>query len=564
MPTFQVFTMQCLKIVVLIIGGWCAIVSGRGVNGGMSCAVCTVLMGVAMQVAEIKEESIANATKRLCTFLPGNAKKECLSLVEDVEPLFLNISKKATPDLLCIAYGTCKVDPGQPLCHLFPLPFMEEEFLETAKKMAISANLVEKIDVCTFSVIKDICRILNNSYTSLKPAQDHDEDGFSIISSARGFDWKGRDCNDNNPDIYPGRLPYKMDVGEDSNCNGIYGMDTKTNTPWEEVLCKGSKPSGLIYIGDSIGAHFHMPQIWINPIEFTWPSLNASDVILDELDWPQFGFATGYKNISDNILIKGAVDSLYLRLKKRNRCNHRDYQNLSQNGASSFEGIEHAKSVNRNQTVDSPAIVIYAMQGNDVCNNFQDTIAHMTPPKVFEDNIMKTLDILNGKLPRNSHVLLMGLVNGKKTFSQMAERLHPIGVLHNNVHYKNVYDWFNCMQIGPCTGWLNSNETVRSITSEKAGELTDVLKRIVKNQNFEYFNLHFVENPINQLIFDDMINIPDLLEAVDSLHPNQRAQPLLATKLWKQMLNDLPKNVLGPTNVFNAKIKKLFGDQGGY
>lgn len=89
---------------------------------------------------------------------------------------------------------------------------------------------------------------------------------------------------------------------------------------------------------------------------------------MDEIDWPQYGFPTGYKDIYPNILIKGPVDSIYLRLRKRNRCNHRDYQNLSQNGASSYDGISHAESITRNQTRDNPAIVIYAMQGNDVCN----------------------------------------------------------------------------------------------------------------------------------------------------------------------------------------------------
>lgn len=59
-----------------------------------------------------------------------------------------------------------------------------------------------------------------------------------------------------------------------------------------------------------------------------------------------------------------------MRLRKRNRCNHRDYQNLSQNGASSYDGVVHANAVSRNQSTDNPAIVIYAMQGNDVCNKY--------------------------------------------------------------------------------------------------------------------------------------------------------------------------------------------------
>lgn len=33
-----------------------------------------------------------------------------------------------------------------------------------------------------------------------------------------------------------------------------------------------------------------------------------------------------------SIYFRGWTDSLYLRLRRRNRCNHRDLQNISQNG----------------------------------------------------------------------------------------------------------------------------------------------------------------------------------------------------------------------------------------
>ncbi|KAJ8976120.1 hypothetical protein NQ317_019385 [Molorchus minor] len=44
-------------------------IQARGINGGMSCAVCTVLMGVAMQVAEIHEESMVDAAKKIVRLL---------------------------------------------------------------------------------------------------------------------------------------------------------------------------------------------------------------------------------------------------------------------------------------------------------------------------------------------------------------------------------------------------------------------------------------------------------------------------------------------------------------
>lgn len=54
------------------------------------------------------------------------------------------------------------------------------------------------------------------------------------------------------------------------NCNGIWGYLNKTTDSWENILCAESQPRGLIYIGDSIGAHFHMPEVWINALIFNW------------------------------------------------------------------------------------------------------------------------------------------------------------------------------------------------------------------------------------------------------------------------------------------------------
>lgn len=41
---------------------------------------------------------------------------------------FREISPEITPDVFCFLYGTCRVDVGEPLCHLFPLPIEETKF----------------------------------------------------------------------------------------------------------------------------------------------------------------------------------------------------------------------------------------------------------------------------------------------------------------------------------------------------------------------------------------------------------------------------------------------------
>jgi acyloxyacyl hydrolase len=42
------------------------------------------------------------------------------------------------------------------------------------------------------------------------------------------------------------------------------------------------------------------------------------------------------------------VESIYLKLRARNLCNHRDYQNLARNGANSNDTISYAASISRN------------------------------------------------------------------------------------------------------------------------------------------------------------------------------------------------------------------------
>ena len=70
----------------------------------------------------------------------------------------------------------------------------------------------------------------------------------------------------------------------------------------------------------------------------------------------------------------------------------------------------------------------------------------------------------------------------------MADRLHPLGLLRQDLTYSQVYDWFNCMEIGPCAGWMNSNSTLRKITTNAANQLSNVLKKIAKKAQYIYQN----------------------------------------------------------------------------
>jgi acyloxyacyl hydrolase len=55
------------------------------------------------------------------------------------------------------------------------------------------------------------------------------------------------------------------------------------------------------------------------------------------------------------------VNSIYMRMKERNRCNHRDYQNICVNGARTGSlASKISKTMQRNKDKDHPAILFYA------------------------------------------------------------------------------------------------------------------------------------------------------------------------------------------------------------
>uniref|UniRef100_A0A672UYE4 Acyloxyacyl hydrolase n=1 Tax=Strigops habroptila TaxID=2489341 RepID=A0A672UYE4_STRHB len=163
----------------------------------------------------------------------------------------------------------------------------------------------------------------------------------------------------------------------------------------------------------------------------------------NELDWPQFSEITGFLNST----IGGWTDSLYLRLRSRNRCNHRDLQNISKNGGSSGNLLRLIKSLARNQLLDNPAIVIYATIGNDVCNGNNDTLAYMTTPKEMLSNVLQALRYLDTRLPNGSHVILTGLVDGRFLWDNLHDRYHPLGQLNRDITYSQLYSFLDCLQV---------------------------------------------------------------------------------------------------------------------
>ncbi|NXT59937.1 AOAH hydrolase, partial [Chaetops frenatus] len=527
---------------------------------------CVLVVSVIEQLAQWHNSTVKAAVERLCDYIPGK--------YQIMHHMSCCIDREMNADVVCHSLKLCKHDPGQPLCHLYSPPKVSwfPIFLKTTDcgmSFKLELSSLEKSfmgfsSVCAFPLLANLCEKIKYVLKNKLPFEDFDGDKFSTFPTLRGYHWRGRDCNDKNTTVYPGRRPDNWDVKSDSNCNGIWGVDPKDGIPYEEKFCKGADSKGVVLLGDSAGAHFHIPPEWMTVTQMSAKSFaNLPMAFSDELDWPQFSEITGFLNST----IGGWTDSLYLRLRKRNRCNHRDLQNISQNVYFPINIAPYLSfSLARNQLLDNPTIVIYATIGNDVCNGERDTLAHMTTPKEMLSNVVQALRYLDSHLPNGSHVILTGLVDGRFLWDNLHDRYHPLGQLNKDVTYSQLYSFLDCLQVSPCSGWLTPNETLRNLTAERALQLSNVLKEIARSEKFANFDIFYMDFPLRQTAEEwrKMGGEPwQLIEPVDGFHPSQIAAALGTGITWQKVLHKWPQ-VLGKENPFNNQIEALFKDQGGH
>ncbi|KAK9396552.1 acyloxyacyl hydrolase [Crotalus adamanteus] len=533
-----------------------------------SCIGCVSVVAIIQQLSQVHNSTVKATLERFCTYLPETFHLQgiCFLLVEIYGPKIIKlVETKMNADVICHSIHACIKKAGQPYCHLYPPP--KERFNIAIKKLegmftTRSQKYVHELSfICTLPFMRNLCRRIEFFVKNQLPFVDLDGDKFSTYQNLRGYYWRGQDCNDRNAAVYPGRRPEDWDAKEDSNCNGISGVDSKDGIPYEQKFCNGTESKGIIMLGDSAGARAHIPPEWITASQISPKTYsNILEVISNEIDWPQFSAVTGFLNST----IGGRTESLYSLLRRRNRCNHKDYQNISKNGASSRNVLHLVQSLARNQQFDKPAIVIFAMIGNDVCNGNPDTLNKMTHPKQMRSNVVKTLLYLDSQLPKGSHVILIGLVNGSFIWDAMHRRYHPLGQLNKDVTYEQFYSFLSCLQINPCNGWLTSNGILRNLTTERAMLLSNVLKEIAKSEKYLNFDVFYMDFPLKEIIvmWQKMKGETwQLLEPMDGFHPNQFASAFEARILWKKLLQERP-DILGKENPFNSEIAAIFHSQG--
>jgi acyloxyacyl hydrolase len=135
-----------------------------------------------------------------------------------------------------------------------------------------------------------------------------------------------------------------------------------------------------------------------------------------ELDWPFCSWGTGHYQKPDQCQAQLAhavpLDSFYLKLWRRNKCNFRNFQNIAVDGADSGAmSSKIVKTMSGSVRNNVPSIVLFALVANDVCTPHPGT-SHMTPPDKWFANNLETLRWLDDHVAPGSHVLFVGMMHG--------------------------------------------------------------------------------------------------------------------------------------------------------
>ena len=255
-------------------------------------------------------------------------------------------------------------------------------------------------------------------------------------------------------------------------------------------------------------------------------------------------------------------------MREWNRCAHNDYQNNGVNGGDSVNmqkenGIMY--SATRNNQTDQPLVVPLAVIGNDICNGHDDTLERMTTPEMFYSSTKNTLEYLDDMLPAGSSVLISGLVDGRVLWGIMNNLIHPIGRLNNDVRYRDLYGYLECLEVSPCMGWLTGNSTLRDLSSERARELTMAAKQIVNDypvwKNFKtyYYDFDVLRIAQKWMLAGEGV-LADMIDPVDGFHPSQTGMALQAEFMWDEIMMPNVVEMLGEKNPYNDQIIEKFGD----
>jgi acyloxyacyl hydrolase len=271
-------------------------------DSGKDCMVCTMMLGVMEQYAWAANLPLPEAAAQWCSdvtasvsFLDGACK---LMLQPIMEQASADFAKRISPDVTCRTLGKCNNTPGGATCTLFPVwpppshsseaprlgvhpgiegdvKAMHEHYASVVGKFlnvhAITEELLQtrladlvRAGAIDSPTLQQLAKDAPHASWLPVPLPDLDGDKYGAMFTVRGLQWRGKDCNDLDAQIYPGRnaLQGDFDAQSDSNCNGISGVEPNSKQPWESLLCAPYPTRGVLAIGDSATAHFSIPPSW--------------------------------------------------------------------------------------------------------------------------------------------------------------------------------------------------------------------------------------------------------------------------------------------------------------
>lgn len=192
-------------------------------SNGMKCILCTALIFLWEQYSVVHYQDIDKfISHHACTFFDGPIRTACDEFVDKAGlPLLVFLYNSTSPDEACRKIKACTnpqcnlVKPGQ-----FPNLKFSSEFKQMRSEVTVensneplftvekASEFFETEEGSNFwkNIIKKIQDFLARFATEHKPDIDFDGDSFSsMMGVARGFHWRGKDCNDIDASVYPGR-----------------------------------------------------------------------------------------------------------------------------------------------------------------------------------------------------------------------------------------------------------------------------------------------------------------------------------------------------------------------
>lgn len=170
-----------------------------------TCVICDVLLKLAQNRAILKEVDIATyMSNHFCEIFPISLKSTCNRFIEQIGPFLIQYaSDKYNADFICRKAGACQAKYEQ--CHIDGTSNPSPSYSLLPSLFSFKNNKQYSTFVAPWNWLIELYGSVG---TDNSPIVDLDKDGFSTYANLRGYNFRGKDCNDLLADVYPGVKNY--------------------------------------------------------------------------------------------------------------------------------------------------------------------------------------------------------------------------------------------------------------------------------------------------------------------------------------------------------------------